>query len=174
MAEKAASGSPGRHRGRHGVEDVIGRREVPPLPELAAWRAHPVDALRVAERAVDARQCVSRRGEAADVAPLAGQDVPEVVRADYVAVEVPGLDVVDGELAGVHDVRGHQLAIFGRGADEHPGGLGPTIVQVSDLDLSYTPPLGSPWDAVQAGAPPGSARPPPRSMRKGFVSDRAT
>jgi NADPH-dependent 2,4-dienoyl-CoA reductase/sulfur reductase-like enzyme len=27
-----------------------------------------------------------------------------------------------------------------------------TIDQISDLDLSYTPPLGSPWDAVQAGA----------------------
>jgi NADPH-dependent 2,4-dienoyl-CoA reductase/sulfur reductase-like enzyme len=27
-----------------------------------------------------------------------------------------------------------------------------TVDQVSDLDLSYTPPLGSPWDAVQMGA----------------------
>ncbi len=27
---------------------------------------------------------------------------------------------------------------------------GLTVEQVSDLDLSYTPPLGSPWDAVQA------------------------
>ncbi len=27
-----------------------------------------------------------------------------------------------------------------------------TIETVSDLDLSYTPPLGSPWDAIQAGA----------------------
>ena len=27
-----------------------------------------------------------------------------------------------------------------------------TVEAVSDLDLSYTPPLGSPWDAVQAGA----------------------
>lgn len=27
-----------------------------------------------------------------------------------------------------------------------------TIDAVSDLDLSYTPPLGSPWDAVQMGA----------------------
>jgi NADPH-dependent 2,4-dienoyl-CoA reductase/sulfur reductase-like enzyme len=27
-----------------------------------------------------------------------------------------------------------------------------TVDQVSDLDLSYSPPLGSPWDAVQAGA----------------------
>ena len=26
---------------------------------------------------------------------------------------------------------------------------GLTIEQISDLDLSYTPPLGSPWDAVQ-------------------------
>jgi NADPH-dependent 2,4-dienoyl-CoA reductase/sulfur reductase-like enzyme len=27
-----------------------------------------------------------------------------------------------------------------------------TVDAVSDLDLSYTPPLGSPWDAVQIGA----------------------
>jgi hypothetical protein len=27
-----------------------------------------------------------------------------------------------------------------------------TIDAVSDLDLSYTPPLGSPWEAVQMGA----------------------
>jgi NADPH-dependent 2,4-dienoyl-CoA reductase/sulfur reductase-like enzyme len=27
-----------------------------------------------------------------------------------------------------------------------------TLDEVSDLDLSYTPPLGSPWDAIQAGA----------------------
>jgi NADPH-dependent 2,4-dienoyl-CoA reductase/sulfur reductase-like enzyme len=29
---------------------------------------------------------------------------------------------------------------------------GMTVDAVSDLDLSYTPPLGSPWDAVQIGA----------------------
>ena len=27
-----------------------------------------------------------------------------------------------------------------------------TVNAVSDLDLSYTPPLGSPWDAVQMAA----------------------
>jgi len=27
-----------------------------------------------------------------------------------------------------------------------------TVEAVSDLDLSYTPPLGSPWDAIQIGA----------------------
>jgi len=26
---------------------------------------------------------------------------------------------------------------------------GLTVDELSDLDLSYTPPLGSPWDAVQ-------------------------
>ena len=29
---------------------------------------------------------------------------------------------------------------------------GMTVDAISDLDLSYTPPLGSPWDAVQVGA----------------------
>ena len=29
---------------------------------------------------------------------------------------------------------------------------GMTVDGISDLDLSYTPPLGSPWDAVQTGA----------------------
>ena len=29
---------------------------------------------------------------------------------------------------------------------------GMTVDAISDLDLSYTPPLGSPWDAMQAGA----------------------
>jgi NADPH-dependent 2,4-dienoyl-CoA reductase/sulfur reductase-like enzyme len=29
---------------------------------------------------------------------------------------------------------------------------GMTVDGLSDLDLSYTPPLGSPWDAIQAGA----------------------
>ena len=29
---------------------------------------------------------------------------------------------------------------------------GMTVDGISDLDLSYTPPLGSPWDALQTGA----------------------
>jgi hypothetical protein len=29
---------------------------------------------------------------------------------------------------------------------------GLTVEQVSDVDLSYTPPLGRPWDALQVGA----------------------
>ena len=30
--------------------------------------------------------------------------------------------------------------------------LGMTVDGISELDLSYTPPLGSPWDAVQLAA----------------------
>ena len=30
--------------------------------------------------------------------------------------------------------------------------LGMTVDAICDLDLSYTPPLGSPWDAVQLAA----------------------
>lgn len=29
---------------------------------------------------------------------------------------------------------------------------GMTVDELNDLDLSYTPPFGSPWDVVQAGA----------------------
>jgi NADPH-dependent 2,4-dienoyl-CoA reductase/sulfur reductase-like enzyme len=44
-----------------------------------------------------------------------------------------------------------------------------TVAEVSDLDLSYTPPLSSPWDRYRSPAKPGSersdptTRPPPRS-----------
>jgi hypothetical protein len=31
------------------------------------------------------------------------------------------------------------------------------VEQVSDLDLSYTPPLGSPWDAIQVATQAWSA-----------------
>jgi hypothetical protein len=29
---------------------------------------------------------------------------------------------------------------------------GMTVDELADLDLSYTPPLGSPWDAIQVAA----------------------
>ena len=29
---------------------------------------------------------------------------------------------------------------------------GLSVAEISDLDLTYTPPLGSPWDAIQIGA----------------------
>jgi hypothetical protein len=34
-----------------------------------------------------------------------------------------------------------------------------TVEAMSELDLSYTPPLGNPWDAVQAGAQAWASEP---------------
>jgi NADPH-dependent 2,4-dienoyl-CoA reductase/sulfur reductase-like enzyme len=41
---------------------------------------------------------------------------------------------------------------------------GMTVDDLSDLDLSYTPPLGSPWDAVQMGAQAWARAVQPRSQ----------
>lgn len=42
---------------------------------------------------------------------------------------------------------------------------GLTVEQISDLDLSYTPPLGSPWDAVQAATQAWSRQHAPVAVR---------
>lgn len=59
-------------------------------------------------------------------------------------------DTNDGRLLGAQLVgrRGTETA---KRVDTYATALyaGLTIEQISDLDLSYTPPLGSPWDAVQ-------------------------
>ncbi|WP_438353998.1 FAD-dependent oxidoreductase [Microbacterium sp. CJ88] len=59
-------------------------------------------------------------------------------------------DMSDGRLLGAQLVgrRGTEVA---KRVDTFATALhaGLTVDQVSDLDLSYTPPLGSPWDAVQ-------------------------
>jgi NADPH-dependent 2,4-dienoyl-CoA reductase/sulfur reductase-like enzyme len=58
-----------------------------------------------------------------------------------------------GQLLGVQ-LFGHKHAEIAKRADIAAAAMysGLTVDEVSDLDLSYTPPLGSPWDAVQAGA----------------------
>jgi NADPH-dependent 2,4-dienoyl-CoA reductase/sulfur reductase-like enzyme len=58
-----------------------------------------------------------------------------------------------GRLLGVQ-LFGHQHAEVAKRIDIAGAAIfaGLTVEQISDLDLSYTPPLGSPWDAVQAGA----------------------
>ena len=62
-------------------------------------------------------------------------------------------DTRDGRLLGAQLVgrRGTEVA---KRVDTFATALhaGFTIDQLSDLDLSYTPPLGSPWDAVQVAA----------------------
>jgi NADPH-dependent 2,4-dienoyl-CoA reductase/sulfur reductase-like enzyme len=58
-----------------------------------------------------------------------------------------------GRLLGVQ-LFGHRHAEVAKRIDIAATAIyhGMTIDEVSDLDLSYTPPLGSPWDAVQLGA----------------------
>jgi NADPH-dependent 2,4-dienoyl-CoA reductase/sulfur reductase-like enzyme len=62
-------------------------------------------------------------------------------------------DRATGRLLGVQ-LFGHKNAEVSKRIDVAATAIfhGMTVDQVSDLDLSYTPPLGSPWDAVQAGA----------------------
>ena len=58
-----------------------------------------------------------------------------------------------GRLLGVQ-LFGHKHAEIAKRIDIAATAIfnGMTVDAISDLDLSYTPPLGSPWDAVQAGA----------------------
>ena len=62
-------------------------------------------------------------------------------------------DRATGRLLGVQ-LYGHKNAEIAKRVDIAATAIfhGMTVDEVSDLDLSYTPPLGSPWDAVQAGA----------------------
>ena len=58
-----------------------------------------------------------------------------------------------GRLLGVQ-LFGHRHAEVAKRIDIAASAIfnGMTIEAMSDLDLSYTPPLGSPWEALQSGA----------------------
>jgi NADPH-dependent 2,4-dienoyl-CoA reductase/sulfur reductase-like enzyme len=62
-------------------------------------------------------------------------------------------DRASGRLLGMQ-LFGHKNAEIAKRIDIAATAIfhGMTVDAVSDLDLSYTPPLGSPWDAVQMGA----------------------
>jgi NADPH-dependent 2,4-dienoyl-CoA reductase/sulfur reductase-like enzyme len=68
-----------------------------------------------------------------------------------IAMRVTG-DRTTGRLLGFQ-LFGHRNAEIAKRVDIAAAALfhDMTVDDVSDLDLSYTPPLGSPWDAVQAG-----------------------
>jgi NADPH-dependent 2,4-dienoyl-CoA reductase/sulfur reductase-like enzyme len=62
-------------------------------------------------------------------------------------------DRATGRLLGMQ-LFGHKNAEIAKRVDIAATAIfhGMTVDAVSDLDLSYTPPLGSPWEAVQMGA----------------------
>jgi NADPH-dependent 2,4-dienoyl-CoA reductase/sulfur reductase-like enzyme len=68
-----------------------------------------------------------------------------------ITIRVTG-DRGTGRLLGLQ-LFGHRHAEIAKRVDIAAAAIfhGMTVDAVSDLDLSYTPPLGSPWDAVQMG-----------------------
>ncbi|EIC08498.1 FAD-dependent pyridine nucleotide-disulfide oxidoreductase [Microbacterium laevaniformans OR221] len=72
--------------------------------------------------------------------------------ATPISIRITG-DTRDGRLLGAQLV-GTRGAEISKRVDTYATALhhGMTVGGMSDLDLSYTPPLGSPWDAVQVAA----------------------
>jgi NADPH-dependent 2,4-dienoyl-CoA reductase/sulfur reductase-like enzyme len=72
--------------------------------------------------------------------------------AHRITMRVTG-DRATGRLLGLQ-LFGHKNAEIAKRVDIAAAAIfhGMTVDGLSDLDLSYTPPLGSPWDAVQMGA----------------------
>ena len=95
--------------------------------------------------------------EAAGFAPVTIGSAADDHKAYYpgshrITMRVTG-DRATGRLLGMQ-VFGHKNAEIAKRIDIAATAIfhGMTVDAVSDLDLSYTPPLGSPWEAVQMGA----------------------
>ena len=91
---------------------------------------------------------------AADYAPHSYTAIADDHKRYYpgatpISIRITG-DTRDGRLLGAQLV-GTRGAEISKRVDTYATALhhGMTVAGVSDLDLSYTPPLGSPWDAVQ-------------------------
>ncbi|MDQ1138333.1 NADPH-dependent 2,4-dienoyl-CoA reductase/sulfur reductase-like enzyme [Microbacterium sp. SORGH_AS 1204] len=91
---------------------------------------------------------------AADYAPLSHTAIADDHKRYYpgatpISIRITG-DTRDGRLLGAQLV-GARGAEISKRVDTYATALhhGMTVAGMSDLDLSYTPPLGSPWDAVQ-------------------------
>ena len=122
-------------------------------------RCQALDA--VAEKIFD--QAAARSGLRDSEAEKAGFDPVTVeAQADDHKAYYPGShriamrftgDRTTGRLLGVQ-LFGHKNAEIAKRTDIAATAIyhSMTVDTLSDLDLSYTPPLGSPWDAVQAGA----------------------
>ena len=72
--------------------------------------------------------------------------------AHQVSIRVTG-DRQSGRLLGAQ-ILGHWQSEVAKRVDVYAAALhaGQSVDEICDLDLSYTPPLGSPWDAVQMAA----------------------
>lgn len=93
---------------------------------------------------------------AAGFTPLSATSAPDDHKAYYpgatpIHIRVTGDE--GGRLLGAQLV-GQRTAEVAKRVDIYAAALhqAMTVAQMSDLDLAYTPPLGSPWDAVQMAA----------------------
>jgi NADPH-dependent 2,4-dienoyl-CoA reductase/sulfur reductase-like enzyme len=98
-----------------------------------------------------------REAAAAGFDPVTVESAADDHKAYYpgshrIAMRVTG-DRATGRLLGLQ-LFGHKDAEIAKRIDIAATAIfhGMTVEAVSDLDLSYTPPLGSPWDAVQIGS----------------------
>ena len=98
-----------------------------------------------------------REATAAGFAPVTVASQADDHKAYYpgshrITMRVTG-DRTTGRLLGVQ-LFGHRHAEIAKRIDIAAAAIfnSMTVDAVSDLDLSYTPPLGSPWEAVQMGA----------------------
>jgi NADPH-dependent 2,4-dienoyl-CoA reductase/sulfur reductase-like enzyme len=94
---------------------------------------------------------------AAGYTPATYQAGPDDHKAYYpgsnpISIRLTG-DAITGRLLGAQLVGGRSSEIAKR-VDIYATAIhhGMTVKAISELDLSYTPPLGSPWDAVQLAA----------------------
>jgi len=102
--------------------------------------------------------------------PATSQSSPDDHKAYYpgatpIQIRITG-DQTSGLLLGAQLV-GHRDAEIAKRVDTYATAIfnAMTVEAISDLDLSYTPPLGSPWDAVQVAAQDWVRRPQPVSRR---------
>ena len=89
--------------------------------------------------------------------PVTSQSSPDDHKAYYpgatpVHIRITG-DQHSGHLLGAQLI-GHRTGEIAKRVDTYATALfqAMTVDSLSELDLSYTPPLGSPWDAIQIAA----------------------
>lgn len=113
--------------------------------------------VRVFDLVVAATGLRAEEATAAGYAPLAADSEPDDHKRYYpgatpIAIRLTG-DTATGRLLGAQLV-GHVGAEIAKRVDVYATAIthGAHVTGLSDLDLSYTPPLGSPYDAVQVAA----------------------
>src|ERR1700722_6545001 len=143
-------GTPAHKQGRVAGENALGRdrqfagslgTQVVKIFEMAAARTGLRD-----------HEAVAAGFDPVTVAAEADDHKAYYPGSHRIAMRVTG-DRRTGQLLGLQ-LFGHRHAEIAKRIDIAATAIhnGMTVAGMSDLDLSYTPPLGSPWEAVQMGA----------------------